>query len=498
MKPLHFLIHTMLQPTFLSFILLFCAALSAQVDSVGGIRKKIIIIPVSGNVDPALAAFIGRALRDYPSDDSTLFILEMDTFGGRVDAALKIVDTLSSLPKGSTVAFVKNRAISAGALIALACSKLVMRHNTTIGDCAPITVSNEGPKMLGEKFQSPLRARFRALAKRNNYPPLLAESMVTAEMIVIKITMPDTVLYLDSAGLADLPPDRKKRIVSRETIVRRGELLTMDNHEAQELGFSCASVNTIEELLAIFNSNDYNIIRVQQNWSEKLVSFIAVIAPILMMIGFAALYTEMKSPGFGIPGIVGIVCLALVFGGQYIVGLADYTEILLLAVGMILLAAEVFVIPGFGIAGILGILFLAAGMMLSFQDFVIPEPNIPWQKELLKRNLQTVALSLAGSIILIILFFKYIFPRLSTVITGPSLTENLASAHIDSDGKPPVSVGDRGVVVKPLRPSGSIQVGQEIYDAIAEGEFLEKGTPVVVSKIRGNTITVLRSEDNSE
>ena len=138
--------------------------------------REVYVINISGTVDPGMAAFIERALEVPTGDPVPMFVFEMDTFGGRVDSALQIVDTLLSIPEGRTIAFVKNKAISAGSLIALACSRLAMRNNTTIGDCAPITYSNEGPKMLGEKFQSPLRAKFRALAKRNGYPEALAES----------------------------------------------------------------------------------------------------------------------------------------------------------------------------------------------------------------------------------------------------------------------------------------------------------------------------------
>lgn len=469
-----------------------------QEDTTKSIKRDVIVISISGQVDPSMAAFIGRALQNKEEYNNPLFILEMDTFGGRLDAAYSIVDTLSTITNGKTVAFVTKRAISAGALIALACNNLVMKPNTTIGDCAPITISNDGPKMLGEKFQSPLRAKFRALAKKNNYPPTLAESMVSAEMIVFKVVLPDTTLYLDSTGLEELSSSLKKKIISKKTIVKRGELLTMDNEEAKELHFSSANAENIKEVLSILNITNYTTTTISRNWSEKFVSFIAKIAPILLMIGFASLYTEIKTPGFGVPGIVGIICLALVFGGQYIVGLADYTEVLLLAIGFILLAAEVFVIPGFGIAGVLGILFLAVGMMLSFQDFIIPKPTIPWQKEILQKNIQTVIISLAGSVVLIIIFFKYIFPRISTVIEGPNLTENLASAHVDSDRHLPVSVGDEGVVIKPLRPSGSIQVGKEMYDVVTDGEYIDKGITVVVSEIRGNSIFVLRRKDYNE
>jgi membrane-bound serine protease (ClpP class) len=457
---------------------------------------SVIVIPVAGNVDPGMAAFIGRAIRDGLQKPNPLFVLDMDTFGGRVDAALDIVDTLVSLPPATTVAFVRKRAISAGALIALSCSKLVMKNNTTIGDCAPIAYSGEGPEVLGEKFQSPLRAKFRALAKRNDYPAALAESMVTAEMVVYQVVLPDTTLYLDSLGLAEMAPARKARIQSQKTVVAAGELLTLDALEAEELDFSSATVTSLEEALGVLGLDEYDLVRIEENWSEAFVRIIGQIAPILMMIGFAALYAELKSPGFGVPGIVGILCLALVFGGQYMVGLADHTELLLIVIGILLLAVELFVLPGFGVIGIAGIGFMAAGMVLSMQDFVIPKPSLPWQVELLQRNLLMVLLSLCGSLILLLLFFRYAFPRLGRVVSGPYLAETLASSRLDSDQPPAVSVGDHGVVVNPLRPSGKVRIGEEVFDVTTEGGYYDAGTPVTVTRVQGNRVVVEKVEDN--
>ena len=481
--------------------LLICTSIFisfAQEDSAKNIKQDVIVISVSGEVDPSMAAFIGRAIQKKEEYKNPLFLLEMDTFGGRLDAAYNIVDTLSTISRGKAIAFVTKRAISAGALIALACNKLLMKSNTTIGDCAPITLSNDGPKMLGEKFQSPLRAKFRALAKKNNYPATLAESMVTAEMIVVKVVLPDTILYLDSTGLEDLAPSLKKKIISKKTIVKRGELLTMDNQEAKELGFSLANVESIKEVLSFLKIEDYSISTISHNWSEKFVSFIAKIAPILLMIGFAALYTEMKTPGFGVPGIVGIICIALVFGGQYMVGMANYTEMLLLIIGIILLGVELFVIPGFGIIGIAGILLMAIGMILSLQDFVIPKPEMPWQQDILEKNILTMTLSLLGSVVLIVLFFKFVFPRISGVISGPYLSATLAEAHSTPESSFALSVGDKGVVTKILRPTGSAKIGDEIYDVITDGEFIDKDEEIIVTEIKGNRILVIRSSDNDQ
>ena len=443
-----------------------------------------------------MAAFIKRTLETPTDEADALFVFEMDTFGGRVDSALQIVDTLLSAPEGKTIAFVKNRAISAGALIALACSRLVMRKNTTIGDCAPITYSNEGPKMLGEKFQSPLRAKFRALAKRNGYSEALAESMVSAEIVIYAVEMEGKTLYMDSQAFEDLSPAEKKQVLSKKTIVAKGELLTMDDAEAVELGFSRMSVDTIDEMLQRMKIENYELIRIEESWSETFVRLIGGIAPYLLMIGLAALYMEIKAPGFGVPGIIGIICLALVFLNQYIVGLADYTELLLLILGIILLGFELFVIPGFGIAGIAGLLFIAAGAILAFQDFVIPDPSFPWQAELLVKNIIHVLGAFFMAIILALLGLRYILPRLSLIIGGPYLDTTLKDSHADSVEAGGANVGDLGIAMTFLRPSGKIKIENEIFDVITDGEFIEKGTSVKISEIKGNRIIVSRKPDD--
>lgn len=128
--------------------------------------RTVYVIPISGTVEPGMAAYVKRALEDIKDDKEAIFLFKMDTFGGRVDAALEIVDTISNIPKGKTVAYVEKRAISAGALIALSSNLLFMKDNTLIGDCAPIIATQEGQKMAGEKIQTVLRARFRSLAKK--------------------------------------------------------------------------------------------------------------------------------------------------------------------------------------------------------------------------------------------------------------------------------------------------------------------------------------------
>ena len=149
------------------FAIVFAVIFLFVSPGVSATKQTVYVISISGEVDPGMAAFLERAYQDTLEKPNGLVVLEIDTFGGRVDSALEIVDTLLKFPKERSIAFVEKKAISAGSLIALACGKLVMKPATTIGDCAPISITQEGPKMMGEKFQSPLRAKFRALAKRN-------------------------------------------------------------------------------------------------------------------------------------------------------------------------------------------------------------------------------------------------------------------------------------------------------------------------------------------
>ncbi|MBU2430554.1 MAG: ATP-dependent Clp protease proteolytic subunit, partial [Proteobacteria bacterium] len=139
-------------------VLIFCSVGISGALNAGPEEQTVYVIPVQDMVEPAMAAYIKRALKDAQIKKNTLIVFKMDTFGGRVDAALDIVDTISNIPMGQTVAYVEKRAISAGALIALSSSQLFMKNNTIIGDCAPIINTQDGQQMAGEKIQTVLRA----------------------------------------------------------------------------------------------------------------------------------------------------------------------------------------------------------------------------------------------------------------------------------------------------------------------------------------------------
>ena len=455
-------------------------------------NQNVYIIPVSGTVEPGMAAYIKRSLEEIQDEPDAVIIFKLDTFGGRVDAALDIVDTISNIPKGRTIAFVEKRAISAGALIALSADLLFMKSNTIIGDCAPIIQTQEGQKMAGEKVQTVLRARFRALAKKNNYPVVLAESMVTIDMEVYQVEMDGQKVFMDKKAYDDLTEEEKKKITRKKTIVAKGELLTMDDAEAFDLGFSQKSVPSIKAVLTGLGVGSPDIVTIEETWSESLVRFLQPMLPILMLIGIGAIYTEIKAPGFGFPGIIGIICLGLVFFNQYLVGLADYTELLLLLIGALLLGVEVFVLPGFGVAGIAGLMVIATGLVLSFQGFVVPDPSFPWEGALLMKNLAQVLGSFLFAFIISLFLIRFVLPRLSKILKGPYLETTLADSHVDSTEISLARPGDTGVAYTFLRPSGKIMVQDRKIDAITRGDFIDRGAPVVIETIEQNHVIVKR------
>lgn len=456
---------------------------------------KVPIIPISGEIGPGLKTFLDRAVKDALKENPKSIIFEMDTFGGRVDAALEIVEIITSIPDSIlTVAFVKTKAISAGALISLACNKLVMKSSTTIGDCAPIMMGQSGPKMMGEKFQSPLRAKFRSLAVKNNYPIKLAEAMVSVDKEIITLEFGDSIVTVSGIEYNDLTAKEKKKITKKRTIVPKGELLTISALEAKVLGFSSATVKNIEEIITALPEfkgiTKDDLTRFEKNSSEDLLILLNKFAPILLMIGLGGLYMEIKTPGFGLFGIIGISAFALLFTSKYVVGLADNIEIALFLLGLVLLAVEIFVLPGFGIAGASGFLLILISVVLSFQSFVIPQ--MPWDKELFKYNIKVVGGIFVLSVPFFIVAFFSATKVLMTTRIGHQETEGKEDGFVAAIGLDEL-VGELGIVITTLRPSGVVEVSGKRVDSVTYGEFIEKGEAIKVVEVEGAKVTVIRS-----
>ncbi len=268
----------------------------------------------------------------------------------------------------------------------------------------------------------------------------------------------------------------------------------MDDKEAHDLGFSKQSVVNLDQALAFLGFGDHEQILMTESWSENLVRMLQPFLPVLMLLGIGAIYTEIKAPGFGLPGILGILCLSLVFFNQYLVGLANYTELIFFLLGFLLLGVEVFVLPGFGVAGIMALVVLAVGLVLSLQGFVLPNPDLPWEGPLMVQNLGQVMGSFLGALVVSLLVVRFVLPRMATIVQGPYLAATLENSHADSKETLGISPGETGVAITLLRPSGKVKIGTQKIDAITQGDFIEPGTHIRVAQVKHNHVIVEREK----
>jgi membrane-bound serine protease (ClpP class) len=462
-------------------------------------RKKAIIIPIEEQVDYGLHAFLKRAVAQAQAQHPDVIVFKVNTYGGELQSAFDIVDLLTGIAQCSTYAYVEQKAISAGALISLACNRIAMGNGTTIGDCAPITQGNDGIVMLGEKIQSPLRAKFRTLAERNGYPGLLAQAMVTADIGVVAAVPADAKTgtekeYFTAKQWEGLSDKEKARYKDHKTLVPEGQLLTLTDKEASDYGFSIGSYATLEQLLQAKGWT--RIGEIPTTWSEDLVRAIGKFAPILMMIGFGALYLEFKTPGLSVFGFIGALCLAVVFGSKYAVGLADHTELILLLAGFACVLIEMYLFPGTLIPGVLGMVLILAALTLSLQAFTLPDPSMPWEARTLVDNLFTTLGSAAVAILIPLLAIRFVLPRLPA---GARVISNatLADARSVAPETARIAVGLAGRTKTPLRPAGKAVFGGETIEVVSRGEFIEADVPVEVARIDGNKVVVRPREGSA-
>jgi len=443
------------------------------------------VIPVKGVIDLGLAGFIQRIAEDAKAAKARAVIFEIDTFGGRVDAAIQISKSIGELSPIPVVAYVTDRAWSAGALIALACQNIIMAPGSSIGSAEP-RVGGMRQEPTDEKTVSALRAEFKALAEKNNHPQNLAQAMVDKDIELKKVRIRDKTYILTTDEIEEKKAQfRAHEIKIVGTVIKKDKLLNLTAGEAEELKLVSAVLPDRTTLLDYFELSDYKIVESSPNWSEVLVRFLThpVISSILLTLGFLGMIFELRMPGFGVSGVIGLICLVLFFWGHYLVGLANWVEIALFCLGVVLLLLEILVIPGFGLAGISGIILIVASIFLGLikHPFQIP-------KNELIGAFNVTAYAIIATFLVILLSFKFI-PQTAIwkrfVLTGSEMKEQgFRVSALEG------YLGKEGKALTILRPAGRALFGEEILDVVTEGDFIEKDRAIKVIKVEGNRIVV--------
>ena len=447
----------MLLRIFRILVLTICSCLGSLGILSGQTDSKVLRVPVVGTIEMGLAPFIQRSIKDAEVMQASAVILDIDTPGGRVDAAEQIVDAISD-SEVPVFAFVNRRAFSAGALISLATEKIYMRPGSVIGAVTP--VDGSGTK-ASEKIVSAMRSEMRSLAEAHDLDPKVAEAMVDESLAI---------------------PD----------IIEEGKLLTLTVEEAVGLNYAFE----VEDMTALLNDlelGDAEVLTAELNWAEKLVRFFSnpIVAPFLLSLGFLGLMIEIRTPTFGLAGGAGLIALSLFFGSNVILGLAGLEDLLLFAAGILFLGIETLVIPGFGVFGILGIVGLLGGVYMSMLG------SLPGPEEI-SRSGAVLASTMVLIVVMLWAMIKYLPKSVRLYRSGIFLgTQEDRSKGYESAKTREDLVGLEGVSLTDLRPSGFAIFGQEKLDVVSESEFIEEGTSVRIVSAEGSRHVVRTISENS-
>jgi membrane-bound serine protease (ClpP class) len=400
------------------------------------------IVPVKNDVEQGLAAFLERSITEAEDSFADLIVFEIDSPGGRVDSANDIANLITST-EIPTAAYVINQAASAGSYIALNADEIYFKPNARMGAAGVITSDGNA---ADKKAQSDWIKAMRASAEANERDPLYAEAMANADV--------------------DLP----------DYGAPKGEFLTLSAEEAVEVGYAEGIAENRRELFNLLEISNPQVTEAELTFSEQIARFITnpVVIPILLSIASIGLIVELYSPGFGIPGILGLVSLILFFYGHLVAGLAGYESVILLLVGLICIILEIFV-PS-GILGIIGGGAILGALLVSGAD--------------MGHMAFSIGIALLVSIILsIVLFKKLDFNRgiLRHIVLSDSTKSDLG--YVSNENRMDL-IGLKGRALTFLRPSGTAVFDGERLDVVSEGSFISSDTLVEIVKVEGSRIVV--------
>jgi membrane-bound serine protease (ClpP class) len=454
----------------LATVFLLIASVTANARDI--IHKgDIVVVPVSGEVSPSLLMFLRRAVKASETSGAGAIILEMNTYGGRLDSAEEIISVLNhaTIP---TYTLINSNAGSAGALIALATQHIYMAPVSAIGAAAPVLSTGQDlPLTEREKTVSYLSALIRSAAMKNGHSPDIGEAFISKEK---EIKIGDRVIH------------------------PKGTLLTLNAQEATEkingkplLADGIAdSISDLAQKAALKG----NVIALNPSGFEQLALWITALAPLLLLGGIIGAYLEFKIPGASLPGIIAAICFALFFLGHYLAGLAGWEVVTLFVLGFALVIIEIlFFAHSTIVFGVLGVLLMLASLLWAMIDRYPGETFFPTGRTL-ALPLLNLFIAIVASVIVIAILARYL-PRTSlyrrfALMTSSPAGPSLAGAPREFATALALSPGMEGISVSILRPSGKARFADHVVDVITEGEFIASEKPVKIIQTDGMRVVV--------
>ena len=450
-------------PRLLSAVVLLLGSLSGFAAEKG----PVYVVPLQGEVSSSQFLFLRRALKEAERNNASAFVIDMQTYGGQVKAAIDNMDALlqTTVP---TYTYINNKALSAGALIALATQKIYMAPTAVIGAAAPVNSGGEDlGQTMADKTVSTMSAFARGAAQKAGHNPALADSFIRRDaQLKIGDTVvdgPDSLLTLDATEAT--------RSFDGKNLLAEGIAATLP--DMLHMAGLTASVH-----------------RVDPTGFELLATYLTLLSPLLLFGGIVGAVVEMKTPGFGFPGITSIICFTLFFTGSYVAGLAGWEAPVIFLLGFGLIISEVFLHPGTVLPGVLGLLLLVGSLLWAMVDHYPTQPLVP-SSTMLVRPLLNLVVATVLACAAVYFLAKHLpgtslYRRIVLAATTPS-GGLLQTGHLQSG----VTPGLTGVARTMLRPSGKAEIDGLLVDVVSEGGFVDAGAALRVIAVEGTRIVVM-------
>ncbi len=427
-------------------------------------HKQVVVIPVRDEIAKPVLYILRRGLKEAIEQKADVVVLDMKTPGGALDVTFEIMEALAKFP-GQTITFVNSEAISAGAFISAVTDEIYFTPNGIIGAAAPVTATGQDvDKTMKLKIVSYLKARVRAISEDKAYRGKVISAMIDEDY---ELKIDDTVLKA------------------------KGELLSLTASEASKTYgdpakplLAAGIAQDIDALLtAKFGQDGYTVTVLEVTWSERLAVLLNAIAPILLGLGLLALFIEFKTPGFGIFGISGIALLAVVFLSNFVAGFSGHEPMLVFAIGLVLLAVEIFFFPGIVIMALTGLALMLSSLVWAMAD-IWPNQPVSFSGELFLQPMMNVGLGLLLAAVLAVLLLRFLprgwFWGRMVLETAVSVSAQTAGGASPADVAQGSLVGRRALVVTALRPFGHVEIDGRRFEARVGVGSVETGAAVVV------------------
>jgi len=431
--------------------------------------QRVHVVPVRTEINAAALYIVRRGVKEAIDQRADAIVFDMKTPGGALDKTFEIMEAIGRFP-GTTITFVDTEAMSAGAFISATTNEIWFAPDGIIGAAAPVSAGGQDVEAtMRLKIVSYLKARVRAMSEGKGYRGEVISAMIDADH---ELKIGDVV------------------------IKEKGELLSLTASEAAKTYgepprtlLSAGTAKTIDALIAQrFGTENVTVHRLETTWSESFAVWLNSLSPILLGLGLLALFIEFKTPGFGVFGVVGIACLAIVFLGNYVAGLSGHEPMLVFGLGLVLVAVELFFFPGVVVLALSGLLLMIGSLVWSMADLWPNEPlSVAWSADAFLAPMKTLGLGVLIAVGLGAALARFIpkgwfWQRLAVAMPGQGSAQVAGGAPVTA-GVLDALTGRTGVAATALFPSGQVEIDGRRYEARLAVGFAAAGTKVVVKSV---------------